>query len=54
MSFPWFGFQRALDLGLRCQWEGLPPEVFMALILDEEAMRGVSGVARYGVEFSEE
>jgi hypothetical protein len=46
-----FGFSPASRSGLACQWEGVPDEVFMALILDEAVMAGVSGVARYRVEF---
>jgi hypothetical protein len=35
-----------------CEWD-VPNEVFMALILvDEARMRGVTGVAAYGPEFS--
>jgi predicted N-acetyltransferase YhbS len=38
---------------LKCQWEGVPDEAFMAIILDEEKMMGVTGVARYRDEFNE-
>jgi len=37
---------------LTCQWEGVPDEVFMAIILDEEKMSGVSGEVRYRDEFN--
>ena len=46
-----FGFVPASLHGLACQWEGVPEEAFMALILDSSAMAGVSGVARYRSEF---
>ncbi|GAG06957.1 unnamed protein product, partial [marine sediment metagenome] len=39
--------------GIRCQWEGVPDEAFMILVLDEGAMKGVSGTARYRAEFEE-
>lgn len=32
---------------------GVPDEAFMILILDQNAMRNVSGVARYRDEFGE-
>ena len=51
--YPRFGFERASAHGLASQWEGVPDEAFMALVLDEKAMAGVSGVARYRREFSE-
>jgi putative acetyltransferase len=45
--YPRFGFKPASLYNLKCQWEGVPDEVFMAIIFDEEIMKGVSGVARY-------
>jgi putative acetyltransferase len=51
--YPRFGFERASAHGLASQWEGVPDDAFMALVLDEKAMAGVSGVARYRKEFSE-
>ncbi|MHB9029011.1 MAG: GNAT family N-acetyltransferase [Candidatus Latescibacterota bacterium] len=49
--YPRFGFEPASKFGLRSQWEGVPDEAFMALILDEAVMEGVTGVARYRDEF---
>jgi len=49
--YPKFGFVPASDHGLKCQWDGVPDEAFMVLVLDESAMKGVSGVARYRSEF---
>lgn len=51
--YPRFGFQRASLHGIRSQWEGIPDEAFLVLILDELAMQGVSGIARYRREFDE-
>jgi len=51
--YPRFGFEPASKYELRCQWESVPKEAFMALILDATAMAGVSGVATYRPEFSE-
>ena len=51
--YPRFDFERASNYGIRSQWEGVPDEAFMILILDREAMQGVSGVARYRNEFDE-
>jgi putative acetyltransferase len=51
--YPRFGFERASTHGLSCQWEGVPDEAFMVLILDSDAMRGVSGVVKYRNEFNE-
>jgi putative acetyltransferase len=46
-----FGFERASVHGLACQWKGVPDEAFMVLVFDSDAMRGVSGIARYRDEF---
>ena len=51
--YPRFGFEPASRYGLKCQWVGVPDEAFMVLIFDEEAMAGVSGVARYRDEFDD-
>jgi putative acetyltransferase len=51
--YPRFGFKRASHSGIRSQWEGVPDEAFMILILNEEAMIGVYGIARYRNEFDE-
>jgi putative acetyltransferase len=49
--YPRFGFERASAHGLSCQWEGVPDEAFMVLVLDPPAMEGVSGMACYRSEF---
>jgi putative acetyltransferase len=51
--YPRFGFVPASRHGLSCQWDGVPDEAFMVLILDDSAMAGVSGVARYRDEFDQ-
>lgn len=51
--YPRFGFERASLCGIRSQWEGVPDEAFMIRILDQEAMIGASGMARYLREFDE-
>jgi putative acetyltransferase len=48
-----FGFVPASRHGLACQWEGVPDDAFMVLILEEAFMAGVVGVARYRDEFDE-
>jgi putative acetyltransferase len=49
--YPRFGFDPASKHGLACQWQGVPDDAFMALVLDPRRMSGVSGVARYRPEF---
>jgi putative acetyltransferase len=51
--YPRFGFERASKYGLKCQWEGVPDEGFMVLVLNKPAIAGVPGVARYRNEFDE-
>jgi putative acetyltransferase len=49
--YPRFGFERASRLGLRCRWDAVPDEAFMALVFSPPAMAGVSGVVSYREEF---
>ncbi|MEA2031573.1 MAG: N-acetyltransferase [candidate division Zixibacteria bacterium] len=51
--YPRFEFVPASHHGLSCQWNGVPNEAFMVLILEESAMEGVSGVAKYRDEFNQ-
>jgi putative acetyltransferase len=51
--YPRFGFEPASLHGLACQWDGVRDSAFMVLILDLNAMTGVSGVAKYREEFDE-
>jgi predicted N-acetyltransferase YhbS len=43
----------ASQYNLSCQWEGVPDEAFMVLILEDIAMDGISGEIRYRDEFNE-
>ena len=49
--YPRFGFERASAHGVRCEWN-VPDEVFMLLVLDESAIEGIRGLARYRPEFA--
>ena len=49
--YPRLGFQKSSDHGLQCQWQGIPDEAFMVLVLDPEALSGVTGVAAYTDKF---
>ena len=51
--YPRFGFETASKYGIYPQWEGVPDEAFMVMILDKVTMSGVSGVATYRKEFDE-
>jgi putative acetyltransferase len=51
--YPRFGFQTGSKHGLQSQWDGVPDEAFMVLILNESTMQDVSGVVKYRDEFSE-
>ena len=49
--YPRFGFVRASRYGIISQWEGVPDEAFMVLVLDEAEFKDASGVGRYRAEF---
>jgi putative acetyltransferase len=49
--YPRFGYRPASTYGIKCDWD-VPDDVFMLLTLDEQKMRGVSGLAKYRDEFS--
>jgi putative acetyltransferase len=51
--YPRFGFVPASRYGIRCPWDRVPDEAFMAIIFDEKAMSEVSGIVRYRDEFDE-
>ena len=51
--YPRFGFAPGSRHGLACQWESVPDAAFMVLVLDANAMAGVSGIVRYRDEFDE-
>jgi putative acetyltransferase len=50
--YPRFGFTPASGHHIDCQWDGVPDEAFMVLILDGDRMKGVTGIARYRNEFN--
>ena len=51
--YPRFGFQAASGCNIRTQWNGVPDEAFMILVMDHEAMQNVSGVATFRDEFND-
>ena len=51
--YPRFGFSPAFNHSLTCQWENVPDDAFMILILDQLALEGVSGIVRYRDEFDQ-
>jgi putative acetyltransferase len=50
--YPRFGFVPASRHGIASEYEGVPDEAFMILVLDESALAGVSGTAKYRPEFA--
>jgi len=51
--YPRFGFIPASRFGIRCACDGVPDEVFMILVLKDDVLAGISGVARYRPEFAD-
>ena len=51
--YPRFGFESASKFNLRSQWEEVPDEAFMAIILGTQAIPKSGGIARYRSEFDE-
>jgi len=51
--YPRFGFQAASRFNIKSQWDGVPDEAFMLLVMDDKAMRNVSGIAIFRDEFNE-
>ncbi len=52
--YPRFGFEKASSYNIKCQWDGIPEEAFMILVLEKEAVTGGSGTAKYREEFNDE
>lgn len=50
--YPRFGFKRAGEWGIKSPFE-VPDENFMAIELNEEALKNINGVVRYASEFLE-
>ena len=51
--YPKFGFEKASKYGIKCQWDGVPEEAFMIMILDKEKMSKIHGIAKYRDEWNE-
>ncbi len=49
--YPRFGFIRASCYEIVSQYDNVPDEAFMILVLDEVALKGTSGVGKYRAEF---
>jgi len=50
--YPRFGFVPASRRGIASEYDGVPDEAFMILVLDESALAGVTGTAKYRPEFA--
>lgn len=51
--YPKFGFEIASKYGIKCQWEDVPDEAFMIMIIDSDIMKNINGVAKYRDEWNE-
>lgn len=51
--YPRFGFEVASKYKLRSQWEGVPDEAFMVIVLNSSEFPKQGGVARYRDEFND-
>lgn len=49
--YPKFGFAPASRYGLKSQWEEIPDDVFMVIILNIEKIGMIGGIVRYRTEF---
>ncbi len=50
--YPRFGFRRGVELGVTCEFDGVPEDAFMVAVLDPDRRAELRGVARYRPEFS--
>ena len=50
--YPRFGFERASNYGLVCEYSQAPDDAFMIIVLDRQRMRGVKGTVRFPPEFA--
>jgi putative acetyltransferase len=50
--YPRFGFVPASRYGITTEYEKVPDEASMILVLDEAALKGVSGTGKYRPEFA--
>jgi putative acetyltransferase len=51
--YPRFGFIPASRFWIRCEYDGVPDEAFMILVLKDGVLAGISGVAKYRPEFAD-
>ena len=51
--YPRFGFHTASRFNIKSEWNGVPDEAFMLLVMDDKAMQNVSGIATFRDEFNE-
>jgi putative acetyltransferase len=49
--YPRFGFVAASTYAVGCQWDGIPDEAFMILVLQSSITSQLAGVAKYRPEF---
>jgi len=49
--YPRFGFARASRYGIVSQYDNVPDEAFMILVLDRVALKGALGIGKYRAEF---
>ena len=49
--YPRFGFRRAIDFGIRCEWD-IRDEVFMVWFPSPNTIGTIAGLAKYRPEFS--
>lgn len=47
------GFRPASDFGLHSSWEKVPDEAFLALELERDVLKAISGTVRYAEEFDQ-
>ncbi len=50
--YPRFGFERASNYGLVCEYSEAPDDAFMIMVLDRQNMQGVKGTVRFPPEFA--
>lgn len=51
--YPRFGFVPGSRYGVRCQWDEVPDEAFMILVLEPATVPRLRGLVRYRPEFDE-
>ncbi|MBE7553920.1 MAG: N-acetyltransferase [Anaerolineales bacterium] len=49
--YPRFGFVRSVDYGIVSEYDNVPEEAFMILVLDEVRLQEISGIGKYRPEF---